>query len=38
MSITKEKQTYREQTSSYQWGGGRGERQDRGRGLRGPNY
>ena len=40
VNITKKKQThrYREQTSGYQWGEGRGERQDRGRGLRGTNY
>lgn len=28
---------YRDQTSSCQWGEGRGERQDRGKGLRGTN-
>ena len=28
----------REQTSGYQWGEGREEGQDRGRGLRGTNY
>ena len=40
VNITKKKQThrYREQTSAYQWGGGRREGQDRGRGLRGTNY
>ena len=31
-------QIYREQTSGYQWGEGRMEGQDRGRGLRGTNY
>ena len=30
--------TDREQTTGYQWGEGRGEGQDRGRGLRGTNY
>ena len=36
VNITKKKQThsYREQTSGYQWGKGRTEGQDRGRGLR----
>ena len=36
----KKKQThrYREQTSGYQWGQGRGERGDRGRELRSTNY
>ena len=40
MNITKQKQThrYREQTSGYQWGEGRENRQDRGRGLRCTNY
>ena len=40
MSITKQKQThsYREQTSGYQWGQGKGEGQYRGRLLRGTNY
>ena len=40
VTITKKKQThrYREQTSGYQWGEGRGEGQYRGRGLRGTNY
>ena len=40
VNITKKKQThrYREQTSGYRWGEGRGERQCRGRGLRGTNY
>ena len=27
-----------QQTSGYQWGDGRGERQNRGMGLRGTNY
>ena len=40
VNITKKKQThrYREQTSSYLWGEGRGEGQYRGRGLRSTNY
>ena len=40
MNITKQKQTHRskEQTSGYQWGNGKEEGQDRGRGLRGTNY
>ena len=40
MYITKEKQThrYREQTSSYQWGDGEREGQDRNRGLRCTSY
>ena len=40
MNITKQKQThrYREQTSSYQWGAGRGKEQNRDRRLRGTNY
>ena len=40
MYITKQKQTYRdrEQTSSYQWGEGRGKGHDRGRRFRGTNY
>ena len=40
VNITKKKQThrYREQTTGYQWGEGRAEGQDRGRGLRGTNY
>ena len=40
MNITKKKQThrYREQTSGYHWGEGRGEGKDNGRGLRGTNY
>ena len=40
MYITKQKQTHRhrEQTSVFQCGEGRGERQDNGRGLRGTNY
>ena len=29
---------YREQTSGYQWGKGKGDGQDRGRGLRGTDY
>ena len=39
-NITKKKQThtYREQTSGYQWGEGRGKRQYRGKELRGTNY
>ena len=38
MNRTEQKQTDREQTSSYQRGEGRREGQDRGRGLRGTNY
>ena len=40
VKITKNTQThtYREQTSGYQWGEGRREGQDKGRGLRGTNY
>ena len=40
MNITKQKQIhrYREQTSGYQWAEGRGEGQDRGRGLRVISY
>ena len=40
MNITKQKQThrYRQQTRGYQWGEGRGQGQDGGRGLRGTNY
>ena len=40
MYIAKQKQTqtYRKQTNGYQWGEGRGERQDRGMGLRDTNY
>ena len=40
MNTTKKKQThrYREQTSGYQQGGGRGEGQERGKGLRDENY
>ena len=36
----KKKQTHRytEQTNGYQWREGRGEGQDRSRGLRGTNY
>ena len=36
VNITEKKQTdrYKEQTSGYQWGEGRGDGQDRGRGLR----
>ena len=39
-NITKQKQNhrYREKTSSYQWGEGRGEGQDWGMGLRNTNY
>ena len=39
MNITKKKQThrYREQTSGYQWGEGRGEGQHGSVGLRGTN-
>ena len=37
MNITKQKRTYREQTSGYQWGNGREEGQDRGRELRSIN-
>ena len=39
MNITKKKQIhrYREQTSGYQWGDGKGEGRHRGRGLRGTN-
>ena len=36
--MTKQKQTQREQTSGYQWGEGKREGQDRGRGLRDTNY
>ena len=38
--MTKRKQThrYREQTSGYQWGEGRGKKQDRDGGLRDTNY
>ena len=40
MNITKHKQTHRfnEQTSGYQWGQKRRERQDKSRGLRSTNY
>ena len=40
VNITKEIQThrFREQTSGFQWGEGKGEGQDGGRGLRGINY
>ena len=40
MYITTQKQTliYREQTSGYQWGEGRGFGQDRDMGLRDINY
>ena len=40
MYITKQKQThiYKEQAKGYQWGEGREQGQDRGRGLRGANY
>ena len=40
VNIIKKKQTHRhrEQTNGYQWGGGRGEGQYRGRRLRGTNY
>ena len=40
MYITKQKQThrYREQTSGYQWGEGKGEGQNRIKGLRGTSY
>ena len=40
MNITKKKQShrYRKLTSGYQWGEGKGDEQDRGRGLRGTNY
>ena len=40
VNIAKKKQThkYREQTSGYQWGEGRGEGQYRDRGIRGTNY
>ena len=34
----KQSHRYREQTSGYQWGRGRGEEQDRGMGLRDTNY
>ena len=39
MNITKKKQThrYREQTSGYQWGEGRGEGQYRARRVKGTN-
>ena len=40
MYIMKQEQThrYREQTSGYQWGEGRGEEQDWDMGLRDTNY
>ena len=40
MYITKQKQIhgYREQTSAYQWGEGREERQDRSMALRDTDY
>ena len=40
VTIITKKQTHRhrEQTSGHQWGEGRCEGQDRGRGLRGTNY
>ena len=40
MNISKHKQThrYRELTSGYHWGEGRGKGQDEGRELRGTNY
>ena len=40
IDITKKKQThrYRKQTSGCQWGEGRGDRQYRGRRLKGTNY
>ena len=40
MCVAEEKQTcrYRAQTTGFQWGEGRGEGQDRGKGLRGTNY
>ena len=40
MILTKKKEIhkYKEQTNDYQWGEGRGEGQDRGRGLRSTNY
>lgn len=40
MYVTKQKQThrYRKQASGYQWGEGRREEQDKGRGLRDINY
>ena len=39
MTATKQKPTrrYREQASGQQWGKGKGEGQDRGKGLRGAN-
>ena len=40
VNITEKKQihSYREQTSGYQWRGGRGAGQDRGRGVKGIKY
>ena len=40
MYMAKQKQThkYEKQTSGNQWGERKGERQDRGRGLRNTNY
>ena len=40
VNITKQKQThgYRKQTGGCQWGEGRGEGQEKDRGLRGTNY
>ena len=40
MYITKQKQThrYRKQATCYQWGEGKGEGQDKARGLRDINY
>lgn len=34
VNVTKKTHMYREQSSSYQWGDGRGEGQDRVKGLR----
>ena len=38
MNITQQKQTHREQTSSYQWGQGRMNEQGRGKELWVTNY
>ena len=40
ITTTKKKKThnYREQTSGYQWGCGKGKGKDRGNGVRGTNY
>ena len=40
ITTTKKKKThnYRQQTSGYQWGCGKGKGKDRGNGVRGTNY